>query len=71
MASGTLDSTVSTYNFSLEALKELIAADLDVDAEDLQVEYIIQEVGGDPLGSYNGRNQVTKVRVTLKHDVTS
>ena len=71
MASGTLDSTVSTYKFSLDDMKELIAADLDVNVEDIQVEYIIQEVGGDPMDRYSGPKMVTGIRVTLNHNVTS
>lgn len=69
MASGILKSKVSTYEFSLDDMKELIAADLDVNVEDLQVEYDIQEVTGIPFrpGTFD---QVTSVRVTLNHDVT-
>lgn len=70
MASGILKSKVSTYEFSLEDLKMLIAADLDVFSEDIEVEYVIREVGGDPMDNFPGVKTVTGVRVTLKHDVT-
>lgn len=63
---GVLKSQVATYEFSLDDMKALIAADLGKPASQIEVEYVIQEVGGDPLDRFPGRGQVTKVRVTVK-----
>ena len=64
---GILQSTVSTYEFTLDQMKALVAADLDCKVEDIDVEYVIREVGGDPLDRFPGHKQVTSVRVTRKH----
>ena len=64
---GVLTSTVSTYEFSLDQMKALIAADLECKVEDLHVEYVIREVGGDPMDRFPGVDQVVAVRVTRKH----
>lgn len=66
--SGVLKTTVSTYEFDLDAMKALIAADLNVAQSTINVEYVIQEVGGDPMDRFPGHKQVTKVKVTVNHD---
>lgn len=64
---GVLKSTVSTYEFTLEQLRKLIADDLDCAAVSIDVEYVIQEVGGDPMDRFPGHKKVTGIRVTQKH----
>jgi hypothetical protein len=66
---GILKSKVLTYEFGLDEMKALIAEDLKVNADRIDVTYVIQEVGGDPMDRFPGHNQVTKVRVTVKDAV--
>lgn len=56
----------TTYEFSTEQINFLVALDLGVASERVSVEYVIQEVGGDPMDRYPGVKQVTKIRVTVK-----
>jgi hypothetical protein len=63
---GILKSQIATYEFGLDDIKLLIAADLGVSAARASVEYVIQEVGGDPMDRFPGHKQVTGVRVTVK-----
>lgn len=56
----------TTYEFSLEQINLLVALDLGVASEQVSVEYVIQEVGGDPMDRYPGTKQVTKIRVIVK-----
>lgn len=62
---GILKSSVETYEFGLDQMKELIAADLQVDSACVEVRYVIQEVGGDPMDRFPGTKQVTKIEVTV------
>jgi hypothetical protein len=66
---GILKSKILTYEFGLDEMKALIAADLKVNVNRVDVTYVIQEVGGDPMDRFPGHNQVTKVRVTVKDAV--
>jgi hypothetical protein len=66
---GILKSKILTYEFGLDEMKALIAEDLKVNADRIDVTYVIQEVGGDPMDRFPGRDQVTKVRVTVKDAV--
>ncbi len=45
---GILKSKVATYEFSTDDIKMLIAKDLEVPVEKVLVNYVIEEVGGDP-----------------------
>lgn len=56
----------TVYEFTPEDLRALIANDLYEDKCDITVEYVIQEVGGDPMDRYSGTKQVTKIKVTVK-----
>ena len=68
MATGiSLKTSQTTYECTLEAIKDMIADRLDVDVKNVTVDYVIQEVGGDPLDRYPGRNEVTKICVTVKN----
>ena len=62
---GILKSKISVYEFDLDEMKRLIAVDLDVLMKHITVEYIIREVGGDPMDRFPGHNQVVGVRVTV------
>jgi hypothetical protein len=64
--SESLKSVHTTYEFTPHQLKLLIAADLKVSPERVNVDYVISEVGGDPLDRYRGVDKVTKIRVTVK-----
>ena len=66
---GILKSKVLTYEFGLDEMKALIAQDLRVNVDRVTVEYVIQEVGGDPMDRFPGHKQVTGVRVTVKDTV--
>lgn len=66
---GILKSKVLTYEFDLDTMKKLIAEDLKVSVDRVTVEYVIQEVGGDPMDRFPGHKQVTGVRVTVKDAV--
>lgn len=66
---GILKSKVATYEFSLVEMKALIASDLGQQDSQINVEYIIQEVGSDPMDRFPGHKQVTGVRVTIKDSV--
>jgi hypothetical protein len=62
---GILKASTSTYEFSLDDLRALIAADLSVPTSSVTVEYVIQEVGQDPMDRYPGHKQVTKIKVSV------
>lgn len=64
-----LKSKVSIYEFALEDMKKLIAADLEIPVAFIDVEYVIREVGGDPMDRFPGHDQVVGVRVTVKDTV--
>ncbi len=64
--SESLKSVHTTYEFTPDQLKLLIAADLKISPERVNVDYVISEVGGDPLDRYRGFDKVTKSRVTVK-----
>jgi len=61
----TLTSSKETFEFSLEEIKKLITKDLEKDPEKISVNYVIQEVGGDPMDRYPGVKTVTKIQVTV------
>ena len=54
----------TTYEFALEDMEKLIAAELNVQVSTVTVEYVIQEVGGDCMDR-GGYDKVTKIRVTV------
>lgn len=60
-----LKSKTTQYTFSLKEMKKLIAKDMNLPVEAIQVYYDIKEVGGDPMDRYPGINQVTEIRVTV------
>lgn len=64
---GILKTKVSTYEFDLDAIKTLIAADLEVDPRKVEVTYHIQNVGGDAMDRFPGTPTVTKIQVTVTH----
>lgn len=54
------------YQLTLDEVTKLIADNLDVDVKNVSVEFVIEEVGGDPLDRYPGTDTVTKLIVTVK-----
>ena len=46
-------------------MKALIAADLEVDADKVEIKYVIQNVGADSLDRSPGWPAVTKIQVTV------
>lgn len=63
---GILKTKVSTYEFSLDSMRDLIAKDLEVEPEKIEVQYVIQSVGGS-YQDERGTPAVTKIRVNVKH----
>jgi hypothetical protein len=66
MTVGTLKSVCTTYEFTLEAMQALIANDINQPVEKVDVEYVIEEVGADPMDRYPGVKRVTLIRVRVK-----
>ena len=62
---GILKSNVSTYEFTLDQMKFLIAADLKCDVKDIEVEFVSQDVSG-PM-ERSPRYEMKLVRVSQKH----
>jgi hypothetical protein len=60
-----LTSKTTEYEFEPKEIAMLIADNLRAPVEKIQVNFVIQEVGGDPLDRYPGTPTVTKVRVTV------
>lgn len=63
---GILQSKTTVYEVSLEDMRKLVAADLGVPESRITVDYVIEEVGGDPMDRFPGYKQVTKVRIRVK-----
>jgi hypothetical protein len=63
--SGILKSKVSTFEYDLRSMESLIAADLNVAVNTINVTYVIEEVGGDPMDRFRGIDTVTKISVTI------
>ncbi len=61
----SIAAKTTTYFVDLAEVKNLFASKLNVPVAAISVEYIIQEVGGDPLDRYPGHNEVTGIRVTV------
>ena len=61
-----LKSKVSTYEFKPDDIKKLIAADLQLPLDQIEVEFKVQDMGGDSYGS-TSYYQCTKIIVTVKH----
>lgn len=64
---GILKAKKSEYEFSPDDIKTLIAQDLNVPVDTVTVDYVIQEVGGDPMDRFPGTDTVTKIRVSIRH----
>jgi hypothetical protein len=64
-----MTSNKKTYAYSLDEVRKLIASDIDVPGEFVTVEYVIREVGGDPMDRYPGTNEVIEVKVTVAFNV--
>lgn len=56
-------STVE-YTVELDAIKKLIAKDLEVPEEEIDVRYVIDVVNEDPMDRFPGNHVVTRVKVT-------
>lgn len=64
--SGILKSNVSTYEFKPDDIKKLIAADLQLPLDQIEVEFKVQDTSDDRFGS-SPYYQCTKIVVTVKH----
>ena len=53
------------YTVSPIAIQQLIAQDLNVPPHKVKVNYVIEEVGGDPMDRFPGHKEVTKIQVTI------
>jgi len=59
-----LKSNTTVYEFSLEEMKKLIASDLQIPVEAIQVSYIMEDTSDDRFGG--GPNyKVTKIEVKI------
>lgn len=54
-----------TYEFTPEDIKKLIAQELKIDPKKVDVQYRIEEVGGDPMDRYPGHDEVVAINVTV------
>jgi hypothetical protein len=61
-----LKSTRQMYELHPDQLIELFADKLNVDKERVTVDFVIEEIGGDPLDRYPGTDTVTKIKVTVE-----
>lgn len=58
-------NTITTYTIGLDTMRDLIAEDLKVPAEELVVEYVIGDTGpGDPMDRYPAPRGVVGIKVT-------
>jgi len=63
-----LKASKQIYEFSLEDMKALIAADLNVNPNAVDVQYTIGDIGlGDPMDRYPAPRGVKGVRVTVNN----
>lgn len=60
-----LKAKTTKYEFSLDEMKKLISQDMNVPIEAIHVNYVIQEIGGDPMDRYPGVDTVTKIEVIV------
>lgn len=61
----TMKHSKRTFEYKPEEIKKLIASDLKVSPDCVEVDFIIQEVGGDPMDRFPGRDEVTKINVVV------
>ena len=59
----TQGKTVVTYEFQLDAIKELIAKDMNVSTDELKVEYVMTDTADDRF-ERTPNYKVTKIKVT-------
>ena len=63
-----LKSKSTEYEFSLDDMTKLVAADLGVDAKNVIVSYVEGNVGpGDPMDRYPAPRGIVKIRVTVRN----
>lgn len=60
-----LVAKTTTYEFVPDDIKKLIAESLKEEPKNVKVNFIIEEVSGDPMDRFPGRNEVTKINVTV------
>lgn len=56
----------TTYSLTPKGLKQIIAKAIEVKEEDLSIDFIIKEVGGDILDRYPGVDTVTEIKLKVK-----
>ena len=61
-----LKATNTTYEFTPDDIKLLIADNLKVDPKKVSVHFKLGEVGYDPMDRGHGRKEVTSIEVTVK-----
>jgi hypothetical protein len=63
---GVLKTTKREYEFSLENMKQLIAADIGVSTSEVHVDYVMGDIGlGDPMDRYPTPQGVVSIKVTV------
>lgn len=64
MSNIKMSSAVFTYDVSLDVMKDLIAKDLNVPADDITVEYVIGDLGPcDPMDRFDPPRGVVGIKV--------
>jgi hypothetical protein len=58
--------TTTTVEYPVGEFKSMVAELMFAGKRNIKVEFLIQEVGGDPLDRFPGHNEVTKVRVSYE-----
>lgn len=59
--------TTTVVDYPISEFRALIREKI-FEGREIQVDFIIQEVGGDPMDRYPGRDEVTRVRVSFSEN---
>jgi len=58
-------TTTQTYHISTDTIKTMIANDLDVDPSEIDVNYVMGDIGhGDPMDRFPAPRGVVEIKVT-------
>lgn len=60
----TSKTTTTTVDYPVTEINRIIGEKM-FPGREIKIEYLISEVGGDPLDRFPGRNEVTNVRISF------
>jgi hypothetical protein len=61
-----LEAQSRTYGFTLGEIEKLLTEQVEAKADEkVSIQYVIREVGGDPMDRYPGTPTVTEIKVTV------